>query len=163
MKSDFDANRLAPRIGSRSAAAAWLLGTALLGAGAVAVFITANAAGSVALIGAGTAFILIAAWRHLPSSIKAGGYELIWATAYETGRQQVVDDLNKTIEKGEDVQVELARIEKEYKLAENEQRLRILTLALDRGFINDADAELLRKGLIDLRPDGPGSSDGRPS
>lgn len=153
-KGALGADLSTPRIGPRSTAAAWVIGTALLAAGAVAVFLTANAAGSVALVAAGTAFILTAAWRHLPSNIKAGGYELIW-TAYETGRQQVVDDLSKSVEKGDDIKAEIARLEKETRLVENEQRLRMFEMLVSRGLLDhvEFDADSMREAL--LRQVGP--------
>jgi hypothetical protein len=157
LKSAPSPERSTPQIGSRSAAAAWLLGTALLAAGAVAVFRTANAAGCVALIAAGAAFILTAAWRHLPSSIKAGGYEMIWTTAYESGRQQVVQDLSKSAESGEDIKLELARLERETRIAETDQRLQLLKLLVENGFVDNSDVDILIRQLgggKDIEPPG---------
>lgn len=154
-ESPSDLDRSAPQIGSRSTIAAWSLGTALLAAGAVAVFRTTNSAGSVALIIAGAAFILTAVWRHLPSTIKAGGFEMIW-TAYNAGRRQVVNDINESVEKGEDVKIELARLEHETenRRIELQHQIDLLKLMAERGYLDYVDDGAIRS-LIERLQDPP--------
>jgi len=137
-------------MGSRSAIAAWALGMLLLAAGSVAVFLSKDAAGSVALIAAGSAFILTAAWRLVPSSIKAGGIELIW-TAYQTGRQQVVNDITKSVGEGDgsdDIRFKLKQIEASYELERNAQMIELIKIMVDRGLIDGLDPESLPDALL---------------
>ncbi|HEY3751531.1 MAG TPA: hypothetical protein VGL80_20310 [Pseudonocardiaceae bacterium] len=53
-----------------------LVGSALLGAGAVAVFVTTNSAGSSALVAAGTVLIVVALFANQLESVEGGGFKL---------------------------------------------------------------------------------------
>ena len=70
--------RAANQLGTRSRVAAFALGIAGLGAGAVAVFVTHLEAGPVALLAVGLIFMIVGLAGTLPTRLKVGDNEAAW-------------------------------------------------------------------------------------
>ena len=80
---------------------------------------------------------------------------MIW-TAYNAGRRQVVNDINESVEKGEDVKIELARLEHETenRRIELQHQIDLLKLMAERGYLDYVDDGAIRS-LIERLQDPP--------
>ena len=77
---------------------------------------------------------------------------MIW-TAYDAGRRQVVNDINESVEKGEDIKIELVRLEHETEIRriELQHQVELIRLMVERGYLDYMDTDEIRNLMEKLQ------------